>query len=375
MGGRVLPIARILGFLLTLALAGACGSEAVTEADSESDFGPSAVLPPDGVVATTFRPDRLVQLSGELVTVHDRPCLAIRQPDGTEIGLVWSIDFVEYDGIGITGLGEPAHYVEVGETIEVIGDWYDAYADRYAPVDTKPCRADKKIWVTEIMGGDVAVPTDEPVNLAAIQTEAVCSDDPNDVHFPQALLDGPRLTRDEFIATPQGEILEALSGDLELGLEMYRESTGFSIATDSYVLGYLENRPESAYLIGDDAQVQSWRRCHPHLIKEDIVAARWFPTTRVAPDADAFEIEVQGIECGNDEEVHSLTEIVATDVVEEADVITVVAWTRNRPLSNPTFTCDWKAVPVEATVKLAMPKGQRSIVDGGTVPVVAPQPR
>ena len=121
---------------------------------ADTGFDPREFLP-DGVMATSFRPEPLVTVSGTLVTVHDRPCLAIRQPDGTEVGLVWSTEFVNWDGIGIEVPGEPARYVEAGEEIEIAGDWFDNYVGEYDELETDSCRADQSIWVAEITAGGV----------------------------------------------------------------------------------------------------------------------------------------------------------------------------------------------------------------------------
>ncbi len=66
---------------------------------------------------------------------------------------------------------------------------------------------------------------------------------------PVRYLAGPELTREEFLATDIGQILEAtfIGGDAEAENFAYVRSDGFSIVSDSLVLGYRNGRPVSSF--------------------------------------------------------------------------------------------------------------------------------
>ena|GEM_PF-5960778 len=91
-------------------------------------------------------------MSGELITINDNSCLGIRQEDGTEIGLVWSMGWMNWDGTGIEVPGFPARYVIVGEWIEVTGDWFGGGSGSAEPL-TEPCPSELRVWVADIVDG------------------------------------------------------------------------------------------------------------------------------------------------------------------------------------------------------------------------------
>lgn len=201
--------------------------------------------------------------------------------------------------------------------------------------------------------------------------EASCSgagNDPFDVSYTQ----GPELTTEEFLDTPQGETLDTFfnggPGEVEGG--SYLEAGGFSIVSESYVLGYRDGRPISDFLLdGDD--ILGWGGCRPVLVRGDQTASRWYLQSPVDPNATTIPILVEGGACVEQDGTRITTEIVEI-VVQDEDAVLITAWTRN---VNMPAMCAGIGIDLEAEVVLDLPLGDRELLDGGLIPPTAIESR
>jgi hypothetical protein len=201
--------------------------------------------------------------------------------------------------------------------------------------------------------------------LGATSDEVACSTAAV-TRFPATLLEGPESSRDEFRDTPAGAALEAFfvggPGAPEGG--QYLDADGFSIVSDSLVLGYRGRLPESFFAL-ENGQVAGWGGCSPTRLTDGLVAARWQPVGPVDSEATVLSIAVEGGACATDGEPDVLTEVIAVDVDERADQVVVTAWTRDKPLQGP---CPGVGVTLDREVELTAPLGDRQLLDGGRTP-------
>lgn len=187
-----------------------------------------------------------------------------------------------------------------------------------------------------------------------------------DQPFPVAYLEGPDLSPDEFSATALGAGFAAFfengPGAPEGG--MYREATGFSIVSDSLVLGYQGQLPSARFIV-EDGTVRRWGGCLPNRVSDGLVAAQWQLAAPVAADTTTLEIAVEGGACvtkaGND----IVTEVAGSDVVEDTDAVTVTVWTRDEPVQG---ACAGVGIMLRSSVELPSPLNGRTLLNGGPVP-------
>lgn len=189
-------------------------------------------------------------------------------------------------------------------------------------------------------------------------------------HFAKSYVDGPEMTRDEFRVTPQGEALEAFFvggyGEVEAG--PYEDLDGFSIVSDSYVLGYQDRVPIQDYsLKGND--VRAWGGCNPTLVHGDQVASRWRPAEPVDPDTTMLPIKVEGGACVESDGTDVVTQIVSIDVVETDETVEIVVWTREKSFKR---MCAGIGIDIDATAELAAPLDTRILLDAGQLPARPP---
>jgi hypothetical protein len=194
--------------------------------------------------------------------------------------------------------------------------------------------------------------------------KASCSVLGND-RFDLSYTDGPDLTPDEMLDTPQGETLDAFfnggPGWVEGG--GYLEADGFSIVSNRYVLGYRDGQPISDFhLDGDD--VEAGGGCRPVLVRGDQAASRWHLSSPADPDAKEIAILVEGGACVEQDGTRITTEIVEI-VVENDDPVLITAWTRE---VNPPAWCSGIGITLEAKAVLDLPLGDRKFLDGGLIP-------
>jgi hypothetical protein len=191
--------------------------------------------------------------------------------------------------------------------------------------------------------------------------------------FSKTYMDGPEMTHDAFTATPQGRALEEFFvggyGEVESG--PYAELDGFSIVSDSYVLGYRDGLPIMDYTLdGDD--VQQWGGCNTVLVYGDRTAGRWYPVGPIDATASVLPLRVEGGACVENGETRIVTEVVSIDVVETDDTVEITAWTREKGF---TGMCAGVGIEIDAEVNLAAPLGGRILLDAGLIPPMPPEGR
>jgi|GEM_PF-2464417 hypothetical protein len=188
-------------------------------------------------------------------------------------------------------------------------------------------------------------------------------------HFAKSYVDGPEMAPDQFRTTPQGAALEAffVGGDGEVESGPYAELDGFSVVSDSYVLGYRDGLPIQDYVLdGDD--VQQWGGCSPTLVHGDRVAGRWHPVQPVNPDSTTLPIRVEGGACVEPNGTNVITEVVSIDVTETAETVEIVVWTREKQF---TGMCAGVGIELDATAELTAPVGDRVLLNTGIIPPAA----
>ena len=184
--------------------------------------------------------------------------------------------------------------------------------------------------------------------------------------FSKTYMDGAELTPDEFRQTPQGRALDSFFvggyGEVEAG--PYGELDGFSIVSKSYLLGYRDGIPIMDYTLdGDD--IRQWGGCNPVLVYGDRTAKRWHPVAPIDAAATVLPIRVEGGACVERSKTRIITEVVSIDVVETADTVEIIAWTREKGF---TGMCAGIGIDIDAEAELVSPLGVRVLLDAGLVP-------
>jgi hypothetical protein len=184
--------------------------------------------------------------------------------------------------------------------------------------------------------------------------------------FATSYADGPELTGDQFRATPQGRALEAFFvggyGEVEAG--PYPDLDGFSIVSDSYVIGYRDGIPIMDFILKDD-DVRAWGGCNPTLVYGDRVAGRWHPVQPVDPDSTTLPILVEGEACVEPNGTNVTTQIVSVDVTETAESVEIVVWTREKRFLG---MCAGIGIEIGTTAVLDAPLDGRTLLDAGRIP-------
>ncbi len=187
--------------------------------------------------------------------------------------------------------------------------------------------------------------------------------------FSKIYLDGPEMTPDEFRATPQGRALYAffVGGEGEVEAGPFGDLDGFSIVSDSSVLGYRNGLPISDYIVdGDD--VRAWGGCNPTLVYGNRVAGRWHAVEPIDASATVLPIRLEGSACVEGSETNIITEVVSIDVVETEDTVEIVVWTREKGFRG---MCAGIGIELDATVELDSPLGDRALLNTGLIPAVS----
>lgn len=184
--------------------------------------------------------------------------------------------------------------------------------------------------------------------------------------FPISLLDGPQLTPEEFVLTPLGAEMEAFFVDGPGAVEdfVFAPSEGFSIVSDSLVLGYHDRLP-NVEVAFESGKVTGWGTCPLVLADGDLIASRWNPAPNLDSETTRIPIQVEGGACVTDTGQDLLTELVQVDVEETDDSVEIVIWTRDAPFEG---MCAGVGVFLDAEVELAAALGTRRLIDGGTIP-------
>jgi len=188
--------------------------------------------------------------------------------------------------------------------------------------------------------------------------------------FDPVYLDGPQLTPSEFIATPVGAMLHGffVGGEGEPEGGSFIESDGFSIVSDSYVLGYRDGIPVADFII-DTLDLQAWGGCNPTWVYGNRVAGRWHPVGSIDATATVLPISVEGGACVEQDGTDIITEIVEIKVTETPDTVEIVAWTREKGFRG---MCAGVGIDLPAEVVLDAPLGTRTLLDTGRIPAIEP---
>jgi hypothetical protein len=196
-----------------------------------------------------------------------------------------------------------------------------------------------------------------------------------EVHCPDGAcsvryLTGPDLTRDQFLATDVGRVLESafVGGDAEAENAAFLETEGFSVVSDSLVLGYRNGRPVSFFRL-EGNRVVSWGTGDggARLVSGDLGATGWQPIMPVDPEATTVPIRVSAGACVTDTGYEVLTQVRSVEVVEDSASVQVVVWTAEEPWPG---WCAGIGLDLDAEVHLAAPLGDRTLVDAGVFPTV-----
>jgi len=181
-------------------------------------------------------------------------------------------------------------------------------------------------------------------------------------------LQGPELTREEFLATDIGQTLEStfIGGDAEAENNAYVAAEGFSIVSDSLVLGYRRGRPVFGFEL-EGGRVVSWGSGggSARLSSGDLLAARWQPVTPLDSEAITVPIQVPGGACVTENGSEVVTQVRSVEVVEDASSVRVVVWTYDRQWPG---LCAGLGITLDAEVPLAAPLGERVLIDAGGFP-------
>jgi len=190
------------------------------------------------------------------------------------------------------------------------------------------------------------------------------------IRLPTWVLDGPRLDREEFVATDAGRAVEAFfdGGPGEGEDFVFGPADGFTMLDDSMVFAY-----RNGVLMGTielrGSEVVGWGGCHPVRVRDDLVAMRWRPATAPEPSSRELDLVVDGGGCVTDGGVDVLSELADVEVTETAEAVTITTFTRERPFEGH---CADVGVALDAHVTLDAPLGDRVLLDGGLIPPSPP---
>lgn len=186
------------------------------------------------------------------------------------------------------------------------------------------------------------------------------------IRFSPSLLHGPELGRDELAATPIGEALKSffVVGQGVGESQVFLAADGFTVVSESLVLGYRGDLPDSYFRLDGD-RVVGWGTCALTWVWGDLVAYRWELSGQV--DANAMEVPVQvmGGGCVSNDGVDVLSEVAGVDVLEREGLVEVTVWVRSLPYSG---FCRGVGLIIEHVVTLTEPLAGRALWDSGAIP-------
>ena len=199
--------------------------------------------------------------------------------------------------------------------------------------------------------------------------EASCSG----IKFDLRYTEGPELTKEEFLATPQGAILEAffVGGEGEPESDTFHAADGFSIVNQNFVLGYSERVVVSDFRL-DGPDLRGWGGCNAELAADELRAERWSVAGPIDGGMTTIPILVLGGACVEADGNHIVTQIIEIEVQEQADAILITAWTRSIPPPSAdesgNYLCAGVGIELEAEAVLSEKLGDRVLLDAGLVP-------
>lgn len=186
------------------------------------------------------------------------------------------------------------------------------------------------------------------------------------VRFDPSLLDAPEFTKEQFLETDDGQLLDAffVGGIGEPEGEMYAAATGFSPIGGGTILGYTDGVPTAHFDI-EDGDIRSWGGCRPQWVWGDRVAARFRVPAGLDGNRALLPILIEGGGCVVEGEVEITTVVAIVEVEESGGTIEIRPWTRER---NFRSECAGVGVDIEHEIVLTAPLGQRLILDAGLIP-------
>ena len=168
--------------------------------------------------------------------------------------------------------------------------------------------------------------------------------------FPSSYLDGPTLTREEFITTPLGQELEALF----VGGPLAAENRDWLLAEGFTFFCPLPPSSPTGRACPSSGSALSRGILPPVVVSGDLIARRWQPVQPVDREATVLPIEVEGGGCVTGTDTEITTEVVSVEVVEADDRVEIVAWTRR---AGSFSGCDEVGVLMDAEARLGRPAG------------------
>ncbi|MEN8040774.1 MAG: hypothetical protein ABFR95_04655 [Actinomycetota bacterium] len=207
-------------------------------------------------------------------------------------------------------------------------------------------------------------PTPDPAGA-----QASCGSTSFDLRYTE----GPELTKDEFLDTTQGQILEAffIGGEGEPENHNYLASDGFSIVDSEFILGYTDGRITSEFNLHEDS-IRGWGGCRPKLTTDDLSSERFIVAGPIEPSATTIPLKVQGGACSAEDGYHVTTEVVEVDVTETANSVLITVWKRGIPPpwadEDGNYMCAGVGIEIDAEAALSAPIGDREILDAGQLP-------
>ena len=189
-------------------------------------------------------------------------------------------------------------------------------------------------------------------------------------HFDASYANGPEMTPEDLATTEVGEALaaELVLGEAAVEGGSFRYATGFSVPSDTLVLGYQDGAISSAYVLDDDGNLRQWGGCNPTYVRGDQVATRWLPSGAIETTATTVPINVSGGGCVTDTGTEIVTKIESIDVAEHADSVDVTVWTSRQ--SSSSSMCAGVGLDLPAEIELTAPLGDRTLVDAGVIPPI-----
>ncbi|MEX1209172.1 MAG: hypothetical protein WEE36_11340 [Acidimicrobiia bacterium] len=179
--------------------------------------------------------------------------------------------------------------------------------------------------------------------------------------FSVSLLDGPMLSREAFLDTDAGQVVEEyFTVGNGLGWnEGWLASEGFSLVSEELVIGYRNGLPAWDWHIAGDRVAGGG--CLLTWTLGDLTAENWSLAAATDEDDRLLAIEVGGVSCNG--EVR--TELAGVELVETAESIEVTAWVRGL---GEERGCIASYVGHPAVIVMRAPIGGRSILNAGFIP-------
>jgi hypothetical protein len=194
---------------------------------------------------------------------------------------------------------------------------------------------------------------------------------PDGPRFLASYLDGPELTRAEFLATPLGQTVDGFFTPMPPGQarRAYRAAEGFTVVSDSLVLGFGDGVP-TLLVNPSDWTIHTVPGCYLRFVVGDWVATRWFLEEPVDADTTILHIGIAAGACVTSTGTEVTTELGSKGIIDGSESVSITMWATERrpPASATTTTCAGIGAVLHDEVTLEEPLGDRLLLDGGFVP-------